>query len=194
MLASRRRSITLANGESITKEDLEDYFRSSLCPNDGKVSMGTLVSFLSSIGFAATRQPDRIKIEVLTRDEVLYLTICQLKNDQGKETTHAINHLAIHRLLVDNAAFDQSLKISVSDIESLKPVKSKKTKRKIADGLIKMVLGDYTNEIQYWFNITPKATNSSHHPLGGISDSLESDPIQNLNDTSAVGAALELLS
>ena len=73
--------IQLSDGTKVTLKGLEKYFRESLAPNGEWVTMESMESFVSSIGFKASlvTGPDRCsKIAVLTRDTGHFLIICKL--------------------------------------------------------------------------------------------------------------------
>jgi hypothetical protein len=155
--------LQLPDGTNVTIAHLESYFRAALVQNGEWVKVGDMETFLSSIGFKATRVsgPDHCsKIAVLTRQQGHFLIICNLKQDQ-REARHAIAYLAEKRWLVDNSPYQKVLQIEDSDIEALTAVDENLSKKRnhanhrdYANGLFQRRLCGAINEIIMWFEIT----------------------------------------
>jgi hypothetical protein len=155
--------IQLPDGTKATSKDLERPFRESLTPNGEWVSMESMESFLSSIGFNAScvGGPDRrSKVAVLTREQGNFLVVSKLQKD-GKTFHHAVAYLADNGWMIDNSPYDKVMELDDSDIaaltfvdENLSQAENHQAHKSAANKLFKERFAGAINEILVWYEIT----------------------------------------
>ena len=156
-------SIQLPNGVLVTRSDMGNYIRKSLCPNQHDLpSLTQMTNFLEQIGLTVEPQIGKSKIEVLTQGEGTYLICCKFP-DQPGSPYYCISYLvdSDFRLLVDNFPYQKPIKIGDSiigaltnEVEGFSQRLSRNIHRKTANEIFKMVLGKHTNEIHLWYKIS----------------------------------------
>jgi hypothetical protein len=165
MVQEKYEFILLPDGtKKARSKDLEHPFRESLTPNGEWVSMESMESFLSSIGFNASRVtgPDRhSKVAVLTREQGHFLVVCKLTTDDGQVFRHAFAYLASKRWMIDNSPHEKVMELDDNDIAALTLVdenvpdkQNKVAHLNAAKKLFQDRFAGATNEILYWYEIT----------------------------------------